>query len=627
MIVSKKIKINKRHNRFLKYYSDLGYDVNSDFFLIDVEDLLKTSKNIVTSKCDYCASIVEIPYNQYTSSISRNGKFACSIKCARMKSNETTLEKYGKENVFQTDSVILKSKETMLKKYGVDNASKSKDILSRSKKTNIDRYGVDSYSKTIEFKEKVMDTNIRNYGVDHPMKSDISKEKAKNTFIRNYGVDHPMKLNEYIEKRNNTILDIFGSDNITKSDYLKIKNIELYGKEYFIQSDEFKLKSKETNIDRYGVDSYSKTIEFKEKVMGTNLERYKSLNIQQNEDYRIVKYKICENANYIKYLEDSISLFRCDLGKNHNFEIRSDNYSKRVESNIPLCTICYPIGEQKSIKEKELLRYVESIYGGEIITGYRDVIEIDVYLPQLKIGFEFNGIYWHSELYKDKNYHINKTSFFEERGIRIIHIWEDDWDNKKEILKSQIKNWINLIDTKIYARSCKVVEIHDVNLSKEFLNTSHIQGNSPSTIKISLMYNNDIVSLMTFDKNEGRKKMKDGEWNLSRFCSKLNTTLVGGASKLINYFINKYNPTRIISYSDRSWSSGNLYLEIGFSLVYTTGPDYKYIVNNERKHKGMYRKKYLTRVDNTESNLMLNNKIYKIWDCGKFKFEKIFKRP
>lgn len=516
MIVSKKIKINKRHNRFLKYYSDLGYDVNSDFFLIDVEDLLKTSKNIVTSKCDYCASIVEIPYNQYTSSISRNGKFACSIKCARMKSNETTLEKYGKENVFQTDSVILKSKETMLKKYGVDNASKSKDILSRSKKTNIDRYGVDSYSKTIEFKEK---------------------------------------------------------------------------------------------------------------VMSTNLERYKSLNIQQNEDYRIVKYKICENANYIKYLEDSISLFRCDLGKNHNFEIRSDNYSKRVESNIPLCTICYPIGEQKSIKEKELLRYVESIYGGEIITGYRDVIEIDVYLPQLKIGFEFNGIYWHSELYKDKNYHINKTSFFEERGIRIIHIWEDDWDNKKEILKSQIKNWINLIDTKIYARSCKVVEIHDVNLSKEFLNTSHIQGNSPSTIKISLMYNNDIVSLMTFDKNEGRKKMKDGEWNLSRFCSKLNTTLVGGASKLINYFINKYNPTRIISYSDRSWSSGNLYLEIGFSLVYTTGPDYKYIVNNERKHKGMYRKKYLTRVDNTESNLMLNNKIYKIWDCGKFKFEKTFKRP
>ena len=108
--------------------------------------------------------------------------------------------------------------------------------------------------------------------------------------------------------------------------------------------------------------------------------------------------------------------------------------------------------------------------------------------------------------------------------------------------------------------------------------------------------------------------MNDDEWNLSRFCNKINTNVIGGASKLLNYFIKNYNPTRIISYADKDWSIGNLYEKLGFSLVKEINPDYKYIINGRRVHKSRFRKSY-TGV--SESKI----KMLKIYDCGKLKYE------
>jgi hypothetical protein len=199
--------------------------------------------------------------------------------------------------------------------------------------------------------------------------------------------------------------------------------------------------------------------------------------------------------------------------------------------------------------------------------------------------------------------------------IRIIHIWEDDWIYKTEIVKSQIKNWLVLTENKIFARKCEVKEI---NNSKDFLNKNHIQGSDRSIIKLGLFYNNELVSIMTFNKTEGRKKMIDTDWNLSRFSNKLEYNVVGGASKLLNYFIKNYNPKRIISYADKDWSNGSVYYKLGFNLVNETKPDYKYLINNKRVHKSRYRKSKLN-TTLTESQYMLD--IPRIWDCGKIKFE------
>jgi hypothetical protein len=129
---------------------------------------------------------------------------------------------------------------------------------------------------------------------------------------------------------------------------------------------------------------------------------------------------------------------------------------------------------------------------------------------------------------------------------------------------------------------------------------------------------------MTFDHFEGRKKMNDDEWNLNRFCTKKEMVVIGGASKLFNFFLKEISPKRIISYSDRDWSIGNLYNKLGFNLISKSEPDYKYVINNKRVHKSNMKKSKIE-YKITESEYFKSKNIYRIWDCGKLKFEITFK--
>ena len=436
---------------------------------------------------------------------------------------------------------------------------------------NIKGTGIYSCSQKCSV-SKAKITNLKKYGVENVFQSEVIKSKIKETNLEKYGFDNPNKSNEIKLKIKNTI-----------------KN--KYGKDFIFQSDHFKNKAIETNLEKYGYDNHSKSIEY------------------------LSNTKIGKDNNCLKPLGDGDYLFKCD--KDHEFIINQLNYHGRNAINTPLCTVCYPIGDKVSIKEKELLEYIQSKYNKEVINSYRDELEIDIYLPDLKLGFEFNGLYWHSNKYKNKSYHLDKINYFKEKGIRIIHIWEDDWDHKQPIIKSQILNLLSL-SNKIHARKCLVKEITD----SDFLNENHIQGNCTSIKKIGLYYNNELVSLMTFDKSEGRKKMIDGEWNLSRFCNILNTNVIGGASKLLSYFIKKYSPSRIISYADRDWSIGNLYYKLGFENIGVNDPDYKYIIDGKRVHKSRFRKSKLN-TNLSESKYMNSIGIERIYDCGKLKFEKI----
>jgi hypothetical protein len=124
--------------------------------------------------------------------------------------------------------------------------------------------------------------------------------------------------------------------------------------------------------------------------------------------------------------------------------------------------------------------------------------------------------------------------------------------------------------------------------------------------------------------------MLDNEWNLSRFCNIINKNVIGGASKLLSYFIEKYNPIRIISFADMEWSKGNLYKKLGFNLKSISKPNYKYVVNDIRVNKRRFMKSIL--VDSgedpnlSESEIMDNKGYYKVFDCGQMKFELILKQ-
>ena len=288
------------------------------------------------------------------------------------------------------------------------------------------------------------------------------------------------------------------------------------------------------------------------------------------------------------------------------------------------CPKCAKVGISNI--ENEIFEYI-NIHNKEFIKNDKTILngnEIDIYNDKIKIGFEIDGLYWHNEINKpDKNYHLNKTIECENKGIKLIHIFEDEWIYKKQIWKSMISNILIKTNYKIYARKCEIREINDSKIVSEFLNTNHIQGKCGSSIKLGLYYNNELVSLMTFGnlrKNLGQKSL-NGKYELLRFCNKLNTVVIGGASKLFNYFIKKYNPESIVSYADRRWSQGNLYEKLGFKFVKNTFPNYYYIINKKRYNRFNFRKDQLIKKYNCPSNITerqfcFEHGWYRIYDCG-----------
>ena len=255
--------------------------------------------------------------------------------------------------------------------------------------------------------------------------------------------------------------------------------------------------------------------------------------------------------------------------------------------------------------------------------------ELDIYIPDKKIAIEYDGLVWHSEKYgKDKNYHLNKTLECERQGIRLIHIFEDEWLYKKDIVKSKLRHIFcgdDILD-KVYARKCSIKEITK-NESKIFLNKNHIQGFSVSTVHLGAYYNNELVAVMSFKK--GRKD--EDNWELTRFATDINKHCIGLGGKLFKYFTRNYVYNEIKSFADRRWTldkDNNIYTKLGFVLDKILEPDYRYVLRDERIHKFNFRKQILLRhypnngltSDMTEKEMTDKLGFYRIWDCGLFKY-------
>ena len=338
-----------------------------------------------------------------------------------------------------------------------------------------------------------------------------------------------------------------------------------------------------------------------------------------------------ENYEVLTIPFGSKAKFDVKCPKGHVFQTSYDNFVNR-KRRCPICSTSV------SDMELELFEFIKSI-SSSVIKNDRSLIkpkELDIVIPDKKIAIEFNGLYWHSENRgKDKKYHINKLESCERINYKLITIFEDEWITNKSICKSRLKSIINQQKLKrIFARKCVVKEITG-SKAKDFCDKNHIQKyGSGSTIKLGLFYNEELVSVMTFSKPslaKGIKKIKDNEYELHRFCTIVDTTVVGGASKLFKYFERNYKCNYIFTFADRRWSDGNLYYKLGFTKVSYTDPCYYYFKEGSlRYHRFLFRKNVLkdklNKFDSklTEVQNMYNNGYNRIWDCGSIKFEKIY---
>jgi len=307
----------------------------------------------------------------------------------------------------------------------------------------------------------------------------------------------------------------------------------------------------------------------------------------------------------------------CD--KHGEYKQTPDSHLQGV--GCPKCSLKYDKGENNI---RDFLKEINI----EFIANNKTIIkpfELDIFIPSHNIAIEYNGLYWHSDKFSDKNYHLNKTVLCEKQGIQLIHIFEDEWIHKKDIVKSRLKNIFGLTENRIFGRKCEIREVNSID-SKIFLNDNHIQGNVNSSIKIGLFYNNELVSLMTFGKGRIALGGKSNQYELLRFCNKLNTNVIGGADKLLKHFIKIYQPVEIISYADRRWSIGKLYDKLGFIRSHETDPNYWYVIKDKRKHRFGFRKSILVKegFDNnkSEKEIMEERGIRRIYDCGVITYKK-----
>lgn len=297
------------------------------------------------------------------------------------------------------------------------------------------------------------------------------------------------------------------------------------------------------------------------------------------------------------------------------------------------CPKCRKNGTSQS--EKELLNYVQSIYSGEVVANDRSVLdgmEIDIYIPDLKIGIEYNGLYWHSEMYRKQNYHYEKFKLAKDKGVKLFQIFEDDWLRKKDVCENTIRHKLGL-DNRIYARKtqCEIVSPRE---AKMFYDEHHMQGSVGATWHFGLYHNGELVACMSFTKCKGgRTHRLETDAELVRFASK--NLVVGGASKLLTHaekFLKECGIKRIISFSDNCISDGGLYETLGFELDAELEPDYKYfgsITNDIRKPKQAFQKRKFKENPNllyeeglTERELAELNGLTRIYDAGKIRWVK-----
>lgn len=286
--------------------------------------------------------------------------------------------------------------------------------------------------------------------------------------------------------------------------------------------------------------------------------------------------------------------------------------------NCPYCTV-------QSSRQEILIENLLDDNNIRYIKHDRNIIkpkEIDFFIPQINLGIEHCGLYWHCELYKDKNYHLNKMLTCRKNDIRLIQIFEDEINNNKLTVRAKLRYKLNLIKNKIYARNCKVEEITVVNKNK-FLQKYHLQGTDKSSIKYGLIYNKRLVAVMTFRRPKiSLSKNNIYDWEISRYATLNNFTITGGFSKLLKHFENTINPKNLVSYSDNRWYDGDSYKQAGFKLVKETVPNYFWFKGNKRYHRYVFAKhKLKSKLKDFDLSLsevenMKRNGYFRIWDCG-----------
>lgn len=470
-------------------------------------------------------------------------------------------------------------KATMMKRYGVTNPTYLPDHQEKSRETMIKHYGQPTVKNVKEVQDKVKNTCLARYGVEYYRQTDECKERIKNTCLEKYGVEQAIVADVVVKKRHATM------------------------------------------IERYGINNHFKSAENQQKIIEDRKLKYGYENVGQRflspETYEILK----DREKFAKVV----------TGLSYEAAARRLNTSANTIANYVVEYDLHNVVHkgQGSVMQTEIAEWIKSL-NFNIRFNDRTILapkEVDILIPEHKLGIEYNGIYHHTEVSggKSKDYHKNKLVGCNAKGYDLIQICSTSYRKNPDLIKSIVLSRLGC-STPIFARKCQIVEVSH-NDSSEFLKHNHLQNHLTSgSIRYGLVFNDELVQVMTFGalRKSLNYKFKEDTWEIIRLATKQNYSVVGGMSRLLKHFITVHNPNEIISFTDLRYFTGKSLEKFGFTCRDVNEPSYWYTDYHKVYHRYNFTKQTLVKNGHdpkkTEWQIMQELGYDRLWDCGQAKW-------
>lgn len=514
--------------------------------------LTKGSDKIVDCICDYCGCSFTRRYSQIIIGREYVKKDSCK-KCSIKKREETSLIKYGTRIPSQSKKVREKSSKTRGGSGKICSDYKKEILLLYNQNISINQI-----SNQLDLGRTALIKYMKELGLD--TEGDIQLKIRKTTKER-YGKDYYLQTEEGQQRFKQSCLEKYGSENPFDNKECLEKTIE---------------KRRQTSLDKHGVEWMiqhpKRQEEFTQKRKSTRIK-----NGQYVHEGKDVSELAKELQIGITTLYQRIGKFGLDKA------ISMNKYQNILEKSMGI------------ILDSLGLEYQTQFYVNKRIA--------DFYIPKHNLIIECDGLWWHSDaIIKNKNYHINKRQTYIDNGYIPLFFREDEINKKEKIIKGILLNKIQMVD-KIYARKCIFEEVD--KSYNNYIEDYHLMGIGKGRI-FSLKYNGEIISLMQI------KRIKDNDYEISRFCNKIGNSVVGGFSKLIKNAQDILNMESLTTFIDLRYGTGEYLKNLGFEY-YSTYKSFKWVKNQQSYHRMYF-----------PGETGYDNGFKKLWDCGHSKYIKHF---
>lgn len=362
-----------------------------------------------------------------------------------------------------------------------------------------------------------------------------------------------------------------------------------------LQSDNFKNQAKQTNLEKYGNENPMLVQSIAEKQKQTLIDKYGVDNIMKYSD--MAK----QAAKKMKQTKINKGIIKVYDGKTRPELAQDIGFSR---SHFGKLVVKYGIENALQMEPfKTKLEKTFELFLSEYHIGFETQFKIEKKIADFKINnllIEVDGLYWHSDAAKmNADYHIIKKTIYETNNYDSLFFREDEIRDKFHIVKSIVLNKIGR-SQRIYARDC-TLDIIDDKEADSFFEANHLMGKGRGTTYV-LKNNDSTVAAVRL------KRMKNNDYEISRFCTKVEHNIIGGFSRLLKYALKDKKPEQLITFIDKRYGKGDYLSRLGFKYVHMY-PSFRWTDGFITFHRLKF-----------PGNSGYDNGLFKIWDCGQAKW-------